>query len=47
MFYNPIHVVFLLAVFFGFPVTSYFIGKKVGDASGYARGYREGREAPR
>jgi hypothetical protein len=50
MFYtSPIHFLFLLAVSFGIPLLSvfFYLGKKAGDATGYARGYKEGHAAPR
>ena len=51
MWDSPTHLlivlVFLLAIVAGIPILCYRIGKKVGDATGYARGYKEGREAPR
>jgi hypothetical protein len=39
----PLLTVFIISL----AVLCYQIGKKVGDANGYARGYKEGREARR
>ena len=48
MWDSPIHVLILLILFLaiciGVPVTFYGIGKKVGDAVGYARGLKEGQQ---
>jgi hypothetical protein len=40
MFYSPMHMTFMILVFFGLPLLGYEIGKKVG----YMRGYGEGQQ---
>jgi len=47
--FSPFHfliiVLILLFVIVGIPLLAYRHGKKVGDAAGYIRGYKEGQQS--
>lgn len=49
MWDSPMHLlivlIFPLLILFGLPFVGYQIGKKVGDSTGYVRGYKEGQQS--